>query len=124
MPKRIPFTKPIKIYYFKPQEMVSVNFLITDSLVLKTEFTKKEFDTIESTWNIDDGVQGLRTIQNGKIWWEHRTVGPRPECIECDHVVIDIKDFNFRFETKDIENMFKEYNEQKNNLQYWDVSKD
>ena len=124
MPKLIPFTKPIKIYYYKDESLVSVSFLITENLVLKTEFTELEFDTIRSMWNINDGVQGLRTEHNGKIWWERRTVGPRPDEIDCDHVVIDIKDFNFRFETKDIENMFEEYQFQKNNTMHWDMTND
>ena len=120
MTKLIPFDKPIKIYYFKDESTVSVSFLITSNVVLKTEFTELEFDTIRSIWNVNDGVQGLETQHNGKIWWEHRTVGPRPDEVECDHVVIDIRDFNFRFETSDIENMFKEYLFQKENTMYWD----
>lgn len=120
MTKLIPFTKPIKIYYFKSDQTVDASFLITENLVLKTKFTQEEFDKIESDWKIEDGIQGLKTEYNGKIWWERRTVGPRPECIDCDHVAIDINDFNFRFETKDIEAMFEEYNIQKNNQQHWD----
>ena len=89
-------------------------------MVLKTKFTQEEFDKIESDWKIEDGIQGLKTEYNGKIWWERRTVGPRPECIDCDLVAIDINDFNFRFETKYIEAMCEEYNIQKNNQQHWD----
>ena len=120
MNKLIPFTKSIKIYYFKSDETVDASFLMTENLVLKTKFTQEEFDHIECNWNIDDGVQGLKTEYNGRIWWERRTVGPRPECIDCDHVAIDIRDFTFRFETKDIEEMFKEYNAQKIRRQHWD----
>lgn len=94
--------------------------MITEHVVLKCEFTEKEFDFICENWNVDDGVQGLRTEHNGKIWWEHRTVGPRPICVDCDHVVIDIRDFNFRIDTNVMENVVKEYNFQKLNKTHWD----
>ena len=124
MPKRIPFTAPIKIYYFKDEAMVSCSFMITESVVLKTEFTEKEFDYICENWNVDDGVQGLRTEHNGKIWWERRTIGPRPTCVDCDHVVIDVRDFNFRIDTDVMENVVKEYSFQKANQVYWSVDED
>jgi len=120
MDKLIPFTKPIKIYYFKAHKTVDASFIITENVVLKTIFTQAEFDFIQANWKIEDGVQGLKTQHNGRIWWERRTVGPRPDCIDCDHVAIDIRDFNFRFETKDIEAMFEEYNTQKTTQQHWD----
>ena len=120
MPKRIPFTAPIKIYYFKDEAVVSCSFMITEYVVLKCEFTEKEFDYICENWNVEDGVQGLRTEHNGKIWWERRIVGPRPACHECDHVVVDIRDFNFRIETQDMEDVVREYYFQKNNAMHWD----
>ena len=120
MPKRIPFTAPIKIYYFKDEAAVSCSFMITEYVVLKCEFTEKEFDYICEHWNVDDGVQGLRTEHNHKIWWERRTVGPRPDKKDCDHVVIDVRDFNFRIETQDMEDVVREYYFQKNNAMHWD----
>lgn len=120
MSSRIPFSKPIKIYYFKDTATVDVSFRITEQVVLKTEFTKQEFDYINKHWDVEDGVQGLETRHNGKIWWEHRTVGPRPDEVECDHVVIEIKGYNFRFDTKDVVEMFMQYNHQKENTMYWD----
>ena len=58
-------------------------------------------------WNINDGVQGLRTEHNGKIWWERRTVGSVPDEIDCDLVVIDIKDFNFFLKQKILKTCLK-----------------
>ena len=114
MTNRLPFTKPLKIYYFEDEDIVNVSFRITDQVVFKAEFTEQEFDYISMHWNVDDGVQALETEHSGKIWWEHRTVGPRPDEVECDHVVIELKGYNFRFDTQDIRDMFVEYSKQKN----------
>lgn len=120
MTKLIPFTAPIKIYHFKDEQEVSVNFLITESVVYKVMFTQEEFDYIADNWNVDDGVQGLETDSCGRVWWERRTVGPRPDCETCDHVVIGIGDYNFRFETAIVEDIFEQYAYQKANKMHWD----
>ena len=116
----ITFDKPVKLYYFKDEQEVSVSFAVSPTVVFKVTFTEKEFDYIVENWNTDEGVQRLDTEHNGRIWWERRKFGPRPECTPCDFVSIEIKDFVFRIDTQDMFDMEDTYVFQKNNKMHWD----
>lgn len=110
----IPFTNLTKFYVFTDEQEVNLVFKLNDFAVFKTCFTFDEFDYISDNWNKDNGVQRYDTEHNGRIWWEHRTHGPRPEQVPADFCSIEIKDFVFRISTSTMENIVNQYKVEKN----------
>lgn len=117
--KMLKFTKPIKIYTFKTDNKVKLSFRISDNCVWNEWITIEHFHYICDNWNKGDGVQGLETNM-GKVWWEHRDRGPRPECKPEDFVAIDFSDWSFRISTQDMKDLVKEFYMQLSNKNHWD----
>lgn len=113
------FDKPIKIYVFKDEDEVSVSFRITDVVTINRNFTIAEFYQIVREWR-DPGVSGMETEDEGKIWWEWRDCGPRPECEPADFVAVSFGGWNFRFETEVMEDICAEFIKQLNTKNHWD----
>ena len=61
----IPFNKTVKLFVFKNENAVQVNFRITDVCVISKRFTLDEFKTIIEGWR--EGVSGLET-EDSDLW--------------------------------------------------------
>ena len=116
----IPFTAPIKLYVFKEENTVSLNFRISDSCVHTDKMSIAHFEQIASDWKI--GVSGLETWM-GKVWWEYRKCGPRPEQIPAEFVAISFSNWHFSISVSDMEDLVAEFELQQNNVNMWDVDK-
>jgi hypothetical protein len=115
------FSDPIKIYLFKDVKEVKVSFKLTDYLVTNREFSQENFEFILENWKTSDGVQGLDTLGDGKIWWYYSKFGPRPECVPASMVCINFSRFSFRIPLKEMERVTENYYHQKNNKMHWDA---
>ena len=115
------FSDPIKIYLFKDVKEVKVSFKLTDYLVINRGFSQENFEFILENWKIGEGVQGLKTTEDGKIWWYHGRFGPRPECVPANMVCINFNRFSFRISVKEMERVTENYYNQKNNKMHWDM---
>ena len=112
------FDKPIKLYVFKREDEVNVSFKITDTVTINRQFSIEEFEYIVKSWR-DPGVSGMQT-NDGRIWWEWRDCGPRPECEPADFVAVSFGGWNFRFETETMEELCSEFIKQLNTKNHWD----
>ena len=117
--KMLNFTKPIKIYTFKDEGRVKLSFRISDNCVWNEWISIEHFQYICNNWNKEDGVQGLETNM-GRVWWEHRNCGPRPECKPADFVAIDFSDWSFRISTDDMHSLVADFNTQLTTKNHWD----
>lgn len=111
------FTSPIKIYVFKNENTVKISFLITPACVMDKWVSIDQFDYICKNWQ--PGVNGLET-DNGRVWWEHRTVGPRPECLPADFVAISWGEWNFRISTDAMTQLSQEFYQQLGQKNHWE----
>lgn len=113
----INFDLPIKIFVFKDDSEVKVCFKISDTCVLNKFISIEDFQYICNNWR--NGVNGLETNM-GKVWWEHRTSGPRPKCESADFVSINFGDWSFRITTLEMEQLVQEFNIQLIAKNHWD----
>lgn len=114
----LPFTLPIKLFVFKNEDAVQLSFRMSDSMVITDRISIAHMDTICKEWN-NGGVNGLETNM-GRVWWEHRNCGPRPECKPANFVAITFGQFNFRLKVTEMEELVKEYKRQKTTKNHWD----
>ena len=118
MTEFLPFDKKVKLYVFKNEGMASVSFLINEWTTVNKRFTIDEMTQIANNWR--QGVSGLETEDAGRIWWEHRDVGPRPLEEPASFVGISIQGWNFRLTVEEMEQLEKEFIHQLNNKNHWD----
>lgn len=111
------FTQPIKIYTFKKENKVKIAFKISPNCVWNEWITIEQFHYICDNWK--EGVEGFETNM-GKVWWEHRNCGPRPECKPADFVAIDFSDWSFRISTKEMNELVHTFYMQLNGQNHWD----
>lgn len=111
------FTSPIKIYTYKQEQKVSVNFMISPHCVLTKWISLQDFEYICDNWQT--GVEGIETDM-GRVWWSHRNTGPRPECKPADFVAVSFSDWNFRISTEFMRQLEQEFRRQLNSKNHWD----
>lgn len=111
------FNDPVKIYVFKNENRVKISFLITPTCVLDKWVSIDQFDHICKNWNT--GVCGLET-DGGRVWWEYRTAGPRPECKPAAFVAISWGEWNFRLSVGFMEQLSNTFYQQLSGKNYWD----
>ena len=114
------FYDPLKIYLFKDKKKVKVSFKITDYIVTNQEFKQEDFEYILENWNIGEGVQGIETIDDDKVWWYHSKFGPRPKCVPANFVSINFNRFSLRIPVEEMERIKENYYHQKTNKMHWD----
>lgn len=119
MSEFLPFDKKLKLYVFKDEGDAQVSFLVNEYTVVNKRFTLQEMETIVDNWR-SPGVSGLETEDSGRIWWEHRDVGPRPECPPANFVAISIQGWNFRLTVEEMEQFVEDYKYQIVNKNHWD----
>lgn len=115
----LPFNKKLKLYVFKDENEAQVSFLVNEFTTVNRTFTIDEMDHIVANWR-DPGVSGLETENAGRIWWEYRDCGPRPECAPAEFVAIATQGWNFRLTVDEMQELCEEYQHQKNNKNHWD----
>lgn len=114
----LPFTKPIKLYVFKKEHAVQLSFRVSDTMVYTDRISIEHMDIVCQEWN-NGGVKGLETWM-GKLWWELRDCGPRPECKPAYFVSINFSNYNFRLKVDEMEQLVEEYHQQKSGENHWD----
>jgi hypothetical protein len=105
------FDKAIKLYIEDDQVLCSLR--VNDLLTITKTFTVKEFQYIVDHWVL--GVSGYDTEHLGKIWWEYRSHGPRPECKPMEFVAISIQGFNWRISIQDMQSTVEQFETQLSN---------
>lgn len=93
------FKLPIKFYI--EEQRVLCSFRINENCVITKPFTLSEFTNIIDNWKT--GVSGLETEDAGRIWWEYRDCGPRPDCEPMEFVAINVQGFSFRISVEEME---------------------
>lgn len=114
----LPFTKPIKLFVFKNEHAVQLSFRLSDSMVYTDKISIAHMDIICQEWN-NGGVNGLETWM-GKLWWELRDCGPRPERKPAYFVAVTFGKYNFRLKVTEMEDLVEEYKRQLNSKNHWD----
>tara|TARA_B110000211_G_C13796068_1_gene428421 strand:+ start:329 stop:598 length:270 start_codon:yes stop_codon:yes gene_type:complete len=89
-------------------------------MVTNRDFRQHDFEHILEFWNVGEGVQGIETMGDGKVWWYHSEFGPRPECVPANMVCINFSRFSFRMSVEEMERIKESYYHQKNNKMHWD----
>lgn len=113
----IPFTRAVKIYVYKDKNEVSVNFRISDNCVYSDMMTLSQFQYIIDNWQ--QGHEGIETSM-GKVYWERRRLGPRPEQAPCDFVAINFFKWCFRITTEEMFEVEKDFYRQLKGKNHWD----
>lgn len=106
----LPFKTPIKLYVAKAENAVHLSFRLSDSATFNEKISITHMNMVVKEWN-NGGFVGIETWM-GKLWWELRTCGPRPEQIPADFVAISFKNWNFRLTVEFMEELVKEYKKQ------------
>lgn len=91
--------------------------MLSDHCVMDQWIKQSEFEHILDNWRT--GVDGIETSM-GRVWWEHRTVGPRPAQEPADFVAISFAEWNFRISEYEMQQIEQEYQRQFNNTNHWD----
>lgn len=104
------FQRAVKLY-IEPPGVVLCSFRISDVCNITKTFTIEEFQYIIDHWVI--GVNGFRTKEAGKVHWEYRDRGPRPECEPMEFVSISMKGMNFRISVDDMKDAIEQFEDQK-----------
>lgn len=105
------FRESIKFY--REDNQVNVSFKVSDTCTMVKHFTVDEFDYICNNWR--EGVDGYETEDSGRVWWEYRTHGPRPECKPMKFVAISLAGWNFRIWPDEMEKVELLWKNSKNN---------
>jgi hypothetical protein len=105
----LPFTSPVKLYVFNAENTVQLSFRVSDTCVITEQLSIDHFQHIVDNWK--EGVDGLETWM-GKVWWELRNCGPRPEMNPAEFVAINFSVWNFRITVSDMEDVITSYNKQ------------
>ena len=113
----LPFTDTIKLYVYKQQNEVGLSFRITDRCVLNKHMSLSNFEYIINNWQT--GVEALETDM-GRVWWELRTVGPRPNREPADFVAINFGEWSFRLTIDEMQKLMLDFNTQINSVNHWD----
>jgi hypothetical protein len=119
MTEFLPFDKKVKLYVFKDEDEVQISFLINEHTTMNKTFTVKEMDHIIDNWR-DPGVSGYETEHSGRIWWEYRNCGPRPDCEPAEFVAISLQSWNFRLSIDEMHELWDTFEYQKRNKNHWD----
>ena len=119
MTQIIPFESKIKLYVFKDEQTAQMSFKINDYCVIKYRLTIDEMTQVVENWR-DPGVSGLETEDCGRIWWEYRDCGPRPECEPASFVAVSLRGFEWRLTVDEMEDLCKVFYEQLNGQNHWD----
>ncbi len=120
MSKFLEFKEKIKLYVFKDEGEVNVSFFVNDHCTINKRFTIEEMTRIVDDW-YSPGVSGFETEDSGRIWWEHRNCGPRPDCEPADFVAISIQGWNFRLTVNEMENLVvNAFKHQLSTKNHWD----
>ena len=114
----LPFKNTLKIYVFKKENAVQLSFRLSDNAVFTDKVSIPDMHIICKEWN-NGGVNGIETWM-GKVFWEERKVGPRPECNPASFVAIQFNKWNFRLTIEEMNNVVKEFNKQLNGANHWD----
>lgn len=102
------FKRAIKLYI--EDNNVLCSFRISDIAVVTKVFTVKEFQYIIDHWVL--GVSGFETENCGRIWWEYRDCGPRPDCEPMEFVAVSIQGWNFRLSIEEMADAVTQYDKQ------------
>lgn len=109
------FTSPIKLYYFKEENQISLSIKVNDNFVNTYRFTEQQFDNIVDKWNQPGGIE-FKT-DNGSWMFQHKKRGPRPICEPSNYVRIDFwrdeQSFHYRIGYDDMILLVKDYYYQK-----------
>lgn len=103
------FEKAIKLYI--EDSTVNCSFRVSDTCTIVKHFTVDEFQYIIDHWVL--GVKGYETEDSGRVWWEFRNHGPRPECEPMDFVAISFQGWNFRISVEDMKDAVYQFEAQK-----------
>lgn len=102
------FDKGIKLYV--EDNNVNCSFRVSDTCSKVFTFTVAEFQYIVDHWVF--GVSGLETEDAGRVWWEFRSHGPRPDCIPMEFVAISLQGWNFRFSIDEMKDAVEQFTSQ------------
>jgi len=114
----LPFDNTLKIYVFKKEHAVQLSFKLSEQAVFTDRLSIKDMEIICQEWN-NGGVNGIETWM-GKVYWEERKVGPRPDCKPASFVAIQFNKWNFRLTIKEMEDVINEFNKQLKGDNHWD----
>ena len=114
----LPFKETIKLYVFKKENAVQLSFRFSDNAVFTDRLSIPDMHIICNEWD-NGGVNGIETWM-GKVFWEKRDCGPRPDCKPADFVSIQFNKWNFRLTIEEMNNLVKEFNKQLNSANHWD----
>jgi len=114
----LPFDNTLKIYVFKKEHAVQLSFKLSEQAVFTDRVSIPDMHIICKEWN-NGGINGIETWM-GKVFWEERTVGPRPECNPASFVAIQFNKWNFRLTIEEMEDTIYEFNKQLNGENHWD----
>ena len=114
----LPFDNTLKIYVFKKEHAVQLSFKLSEQAVFTDRVSIKDMEIICQEWN-NGGVNGIETWM-GKVYWEERKVGPRPDCKPASFVAIQFNKWNFRLTIKEMEDVINEFNKQLEGDNHWD----
>jgi|TARA_R110002050_G_scaffold266391_2_gene407745 hypothetical protein len=114
----LPFDNTLKIYVFKKEHAVQLSFKLSEQAVFTDRVSIKDMEIICQEWN-NGGVNGIETWM-GKVYWEERKVGPRPDCKPASFVAIQFNKWNFRLTIKEMEDVINEFNKQLKGDNHWD----
>ena len=114
----LPFDNTLKIYVFKKEHAVQLSFKLSEQAVFTDRVSIKDMEIICQEWN-NGGVNGIETWM-GKVYWEERKVGPRPDCKPASFVAIQFNKWNFRLTIKEMEDVINEFNRQLEGDNHWD----
>ena len=106
------FKRAVKLYI--ENNNVLCSFRVSDVAVITKVFTVKEFQYIMDHWVL--GVSAYETENCGRIWWEFRNCGPRPECVPMEFVAISLDGWNFRLSIDDMADVVNQYEQQLNSI--------
>jgi hypothetical protein len=108
----LPFTKPIKLYVFEKENAVQLSFRISDRAVITEKVSIADMQIICKEWN-NGGVNGIETWM-GKVFWEERSFGPRPEMKPASFVAIQFSSWNFRITVEEMKTLVADFEGQLN----------
>ena len=103
---------------FKKEHAVQLSFKLSEQAVFTDRVSIKDMEIICQEWN-NGGVNGIETWM-GKVYWEERKVGPRPDCKPASFVAIQFNKWNFRLTIKEMEDVINEFNKQLKGDNHWD----
>lgn len=106
------FKRAIKLYI--EEDEVLCSFRLSDVAIVTKIFTVAEFQYIIDHWVL--GVSGFETEHSGRIWWEYRDCGPRPQCEPMEFVAVNIQGFGFRLSIDDMADAVNQFDRQLNKI--------